>query len=199
MGGQRTVGRIHGHEQGGRIMALIPTKLKLAQSLHQAHDIRLSRIDHIGDHHLMLLFRWKQRNIKFSCSIIEIFDADLPPEPPKKEVGERRSKLKDLPVQALTGARHPLYFNEQWLREKLEEHGTQAALARAYGYSNQAVSEACQRFNIRTRARIPASIIRQVERELEGGGSPRAIAVKFGISKPSVRRIQAALNRRQRI
>ncbi|WP_135230364.1 hypothetical protein [Deinococcus fonticola] len=107
-------------------MALIPTKPSLAKSLHQARDIRLSRIDHLGDHHLMLHFRWKRRTIKFSCAILEVFDADLPPEPPKKQVSERRSPLKELPVEVLMKAGRPLYFNEQWLREKLKEHGLAA-------------------------------------------------------------------------
>lgn len=54
-----------------------------------------------------------------------------------------RWDLEDLKAQGL-----PLYWNEGWLREQLEQHGSLLAVARRWGYPPREVRRVAEHFGI---------------------------------------------------
>lgn len=187
-------------------MPLRPTRLQLAKALHRAGHLHFVKARYLDELYVVFHFEWQGKPISFTVQIHEVIDGQLPNRPLTTDdnmrpalqtYGSALSRLSGKSVDWLKAEGLPLYNNKEWLLEALRKHGTQAAISKEYGYSNQAVSEACQRHGIHLRPRIPSDAVDRAREMFARGTRLSEISATLKISVAVTRRLRRAWQEEQ--
>ena len=178
-------------------MGLTPSPEDLARALDDAGELTFVRWRHLQRNQGVATFIWKGRHVQFSCAITEVLEAEVPERPLNRgtQAAAKRGTLAHLARQSIGYSEEqlrardlPLYLSDEWLRAAFERLGSQRAISRTYGYSNQVISRSLIRIGIETLPRVDDHLKNQARTLKTQGLSLLAIAEQLNISKATVSR-----------
>ena len=126
-----------------------------AESLHDCGDIKLLRIAHLAGKRVIFYFDWQGNEISFTADIAEVIKGDIPefPRSRKGDMGNVRHGLESKLVHKkwdeheLRREKLPLYWSEEWLKNKYAELGSYTAIQKQYGYDETTMSGHAQAYH----------------------------------------------------
>lgn len=92
------------------------------------------------------------------------------------------------PLEVLRREGLPLYWNQEWIQQQIERHGTIEKAAEANGYNPQTVNKFANLFGLSFRPRVQPDLKKQALALRAEGLSLAEISKRLGISKATVHR-----------
>lgn len=133
-----------------------------------------------------------------TARVVEILSPETTTRKISKKVGHKVQKQarggislfgqrQHWPLEVLKREGLPLYWNQEWLLQEIERHGSIEAAAKASGYSPQTVNNfAIREFGMQKKPRVDPHLKLKAKELRSQGLTLDEIASRLGISKASV-------------